>query len=294
MMPNRYEYCAITERADFTWPEGKRLALYIAIGLEEYDPRGGMTEDIIPGAVLPGSGAPDLVNTAWRDYGNRVGGFRLIERLRALGCPPTILLNTDVYDSAPPLMAAARAAGAEVVGHGVRNSDHLQQMDEATELAYLEAVHQRIAQEEGQGPGGWSSPWLAQTPKTVESLVRAGYDYLLDLRLDDQPVWLRTDAGPLLSIPYAPEVNDSSTCIGRQSPARVFADMIIDEFDEMLRASQEQPLVMSIVLHSFISGQPFRLRALDRALAHIAAHRDQVWLTTPRAINAAFRGREQA
>ena len=90
-----------------------------------------------------------------------------------------------------------------------------------------------------------------------------------------------TRSGKLLCIPYALELNDSSTIIGRQASATDFAQMIIDQFDEMLEASAEQPLVMPLVVHSFISGQPFRLRALRRALAHIARHRDEVWFTTP-------------
>ena len=289
MNPDRYSYSAITQRPDFSWPEGKRLALYFAIGVEEYTPDVGATEDIIPG-----SGPPDLVNTAWRDYGNRIGGFRLLDRLATLGCPPTILLNTDAYDSAPTLIHAARQAGAEFVGHGLRNSDHLQTMSPAEELAYIEQVRHRIATEEGIAPGGWSTPWLAHTPHTIDHLAAAGYDYLLDLRLDDQPVWLLTSGNSILSIPYATEINDSSSCIGRQVTAEGFAQMIIDEFDEMLSASQQQPLVMSVVLHSFISGQPFRLRALDRALSHIANNQEGVWLATPRAINAAFRQTQAA
>lgn len=283
MRPDRYSYSAITQRPDFDWPGGKRLALYVAIGVEEYTPDTGETEDIVPGA-----GTPDLVNTAWRDYGNRVGGFRLLDRLAELGCPPTILLNTDVYDSAPALLDAARQAGAEFVGHGLRNSDHLQTMTPEAERAYVAQVRDRIAAEEGRAPGGWSTPWLAHTPHTIDHLAAEGYDYLLDLRLDDQPVRLSTSTRPLLSIPYAAEINDSSSCIGRQVSANDFAQMIIDEFDELLRASTQQSVVMSIVLHSFISGQPFRLRALDRAFQHIACHRDAVWMTTPREISMAF------
>ncbi|KAA8607707.1 polysaccharide deacetylase family protein [Salipiger aestuarii] len=288
MRPDRYAYSAITTRPDFSWPDGKRLALYIAIGVEEYTPDTGMREDIVPDAIRPGSGAPDMVNTAWRDYGNRVGGFRLLDRLRDLGCPPTILLNTDVYDSAPDLIRAARADGAEFVGHGLRNSEHLQAMNRAEEQAYLARVRDRIAQEEGSPPGGWSSPWLAHTPHTIDLLAETGYRYLMDLRLDDQPVWLNTTGAPLLSMPYAAEVNDSSTCIGRQATAESFARMIIAEFDEMRRASRQQPLVMSIILHSFISGQPFRLAALDRAFDHIAAHRNEVWMARPAEICDAF------
>jgi Polysaccharide deacetylase len=278
MLPThgRYSYSPITHRPNFRWPNGAGLAVYVALGIEEYVFGDGLTEDLLPGASKP-----DLVNTSWRDYGNRVGGFRLIDRLTSFGIRPAVLLNTEVYDTAPDLMAYARAAGVEIVGHGLTNSDTLATMSRTDEEAYVAAVAARIAAEEGKAPGGWSSPWLAQSATTLESLHRSGYRYLLDLRLDDQPVWLSTGHGPFLSLPYALELNDSSTVIGRQASARAFADMIVDEFDEMLEASRTQPLVMSIVVHSFISGQPFRLRALTRALEQIAAKSSNVWLATP-------------
>ena len=178
-------------------------------------------------------------------------------------------------------MAAARAAGAEIVAHGKSNSDTLHGMEPAEEGAYIRDVADAIERAEGAAPAGWSSPWLTHTEVTFDLLAEAGFRYVLDLRMDDQPVWLATRQGRLLAIPYGLELNDSSTIIGRKASAHEFAQMIIDEFDELLAAADAQPLVMSVVVHSFISGQPFRLRALTRALDHIAAHRDRIWLTQP-------------
>jgi peptidoglycan/xylan/chitin deacetylase (PgdA/CDA1 family) len=161
-------------------------------------------------------------------------------------------------------------------------------MDPVTELAYLELVAKTIEAHEGQRPGGWSSPWLAHTSTTFDSLVSVGYRYLLDLRPDDQPIWLSSPLGRLLSIPYALEINDSTTIIGRQASAAEFADIIVDEFDELLESQQDHPVVMSSVLPSFISGAPFRLRALSRALRHISQRAGDVWLTQPRHIYDAF------
>ncbi|HEX4769007.1 MAG TPA: polysaccharide deacetylase family protein [Lichenihabitans sp.] len=287
MLPThgRYGYAPITRRPDYCWPNGARLAVYVALGIEDYAFGQGLTEDILPRASKS-----DFVNTSWRDYGNRVGGFRLLERFASRGITPAILLNTEVYDRAPDLLDAARNVGAEIVGHGLSNSDTLAGRSEADEAAYLRAVAERIRVEEGKPPGGWSSPWLAQTERTFDLLGEAGYDYVLDLRLDDQPVWLKTRSKPLLALPYALELNDSSTIIGRQASAAEFADMIIDEFEEMLEAAQRQPLVMSIVVHSFISGAPFRLRTLTRALDHIVKHRDRIWMATPGAIADVIRG----
>ncbi|PZE28673.1 polysaccharide deacetylase family protein [Curtobacterium sp. MCBD17_028] len=276
-----WDYRPITDAPGRDWPDGRRLAVYVAVGLEEYRFGVGATEDIVPDVT-----APDLVNTSWRDYGNRVGAFRLLERLDRAGIPPTVLLNTAVYDAAPDLIRAARALGAEFVGHGISNSDSLGAMSSAEEAAYVAAVADRIAAEEGEAPGGWSSPWLTHTPSTLDNLVASGYRYLLDLRLDDRPVPITTAAGQIVALPYALEVNDSTTIVGRGASASEFADMVVDEFDELLERSEEQPLVMSVVVHSFISGAPFRLRALDRALQHMTAHQDRVWFTQPRAIAA--------
>lgn len=271
-----YRYSPITTRPSGTWPGEKSLAVYICVGVEDYRFGDGLTEDILPGVA-----APDFVNTSWRDYGNRVGAFRLFERMARLGMRPTVLLNTDVYDTAPEVVEAARGLGAEFVAHGLTNSDTLEGRAPADERDYLSRVAARIKHEEGTAPGGWSSPWLTHTVSTISSLSETGYRYLLDLRLDDQPVWLTGTPEPLLAIPYNLEINDSSSVVGRGASAHDFAQMIIDEFDELLDASKDAPLVMTIVVHSFVSGVPFRLRALTRALEHIAAHGDRVWMTTP-------------
>jgi peptidoglycan/xylan/chitin deacetylase (PgdA/CDA1 family) len=279
--PAHYRYTPLPDRPHGSWPNGARLAVVVCVGIESYRFGDGQAEDVL--ADVPG---PDVVNTAWRDYGNRVGAFRLFELLARLGIPPTVLLNTDVYDEAPAVIAAARAASAEIVAHGRSNSDSLAGMAPGVERAYLSGIADRIRTEEGSAPGGWSSPWLVQTPDTLNLLAATGYRYLLDLRLDDQPVWLSTESGPLLTIPYAAELNDSSTMIGRSILPRDFADMIDDEFTVLSAASAERPLVMSVVLHSFISGVPFRLGPVGRALERIAASAG-VWLTTPREIHRA-------
>ena len=212
--PVSYRYSAIPDRPGGRWPNGARLAVVVCVGVESYRFGDGLTEDVL--TDVPG---PDVVNTAWRDYGNRVGAFRIFDMLAALGIPPTVLLNTDVYDEAPAVLDAARRVGAEIVGHGRSNSDSLSGMAPDAERAYLADVADRIRRRDGAGPGGWSSPWLSHTDNTVNLLADTGYRYLLDLRLDDQPVWLATASGPLLAIPYNAEINDSSTMIGKHAAA---------------------------------------------------------------------------
>lgn len=272
----RYGFSPIVDRPNFRWPNGAGLAVYFALGAEDYAFGQGMTEDLLPGVPQP-----DMVNTSWRDYGNRVGAWEILERFKALGLPLSVMLNTALYDTAPQLTDAFRRMNCEIVAHGHANSDTLAGMDATTEAAYLRAVADRILAAEGKPARGWSSPWLTQTPATLDLLAAQGFGYVMDLGLDDQPVWLTVREGQILAMPYALELNDSSSIIGRKVSATEFATMIIDQFDEMVASAERQPRVMSIVIHSFISGQPFRLRALSRALAHIAAHAGSVWLTRP-------------
>ena len=271
----RFDFQAIHERTLPPWPGGQRLAVYVALNLEQYAFGEGLVEDLVPG--IP---APDVLNNSWREYGNRVGAWRLLDLFKQLSLPVTLLINSELYESCPQLIAAFRAAGAEIAAHGRTNSAHQAGLDEAAERALITHVTDTIAHHEGKPPAGWLSPWIAETTLTPDLLHEAGYRYLLDWCMDDQPVWMRTRAGHILSVPYPQELNDSAAIIGRQVSASEFADMIIGQFDEMREQAAEQPLVMGIALHAMIAGQPFRLRELRRALRHIAAHREACWLAT--------------
>jgi allantoinase len=272
----RYEHSAITRRPHFRWPNQSRLAVYFALGVEHYAFGEGMTENLV--SAMP---HPDVLNTSWREYGNRVGAWRILQYFAEAGVPLGILLNSAVCEHAPDLVHAARVAGCEFIAHGYSNSDTLAGMSEATEAAYVDGVAGQMAAAIGTRPLGWASPWIAETLHTPDILSERGYTYVLDWCMDDQPVWLRTRDRPLLAVPYSQEINDSSTIIGRQAGATEFAGMIIDQFDEMLATSGDEPLVMSVILHSFISGQPFRLRALRRAVEHIMKNAEEAWITQP-------------
>ena len=279
----RYPYSALAGRKPFRWPNGARVAVYFALGLEEYSVGEGLTENLVAGASQP-----DVLNTSWRDYGNRVGAWRVLEAFRAQGWPLAILLNSAVCETAPDLIRACQSQDSEFIAHGYSNSDTLAGLTEAQENDYVRRVAHQIRTATGASPAGWASPWIAESPQTPDILQECGYGYLLDWCMDDQPVWLKTRGGRILSVPYSQEINDSSAIIGRQVSASGFADMIVDQFDELSAAQDGQPVVMSVILHSFISGQPFRLRALRRALAHIQASRESRWITQPGAIASAF------
>lgn len=278
---DRFDYVPITKRADYSWPKGKRLAVYIGLNLEHFAFGEGLGAELAPGGPHP-----DVLNHAWRDYGNRVGAWRMLDLFDQLDLPVSVLANSAMYDHAPDLMAAFRTRGDEVVGHGRTNSERQSTLDPTAEAALIAEATAVLARAEGVAPQGWLSPWIAESHMTPDLLAEAGYGYTLNWCMDDQPVWMRTRAGRLLAIPYPQEVNDIPSIVARKDGAQAFADMIIDNFDEMLAQSARQPLVMGIALHPYLVGQPYRLRALRRALTHVAAHRDGIWLTRSGAIHA--------
>jgi peptidoglycan/xylan/chitin deacetylase (PgdA/CDA1 family) len=272
----RYDWTPWARRPRESWPEGRKLAVYLGVNLEHFSFGEGLGAELAPGGPQP-----DILNYAWRDYGNRVGAFRLLQVLDELALPATVLLNSAMYAYAPDLVATHRARGDEIAGHGRTNSERQSVLDEAGERVLIAEATALIAQHEGKPPRGWLSPWIAESHVTPDLLREAGYAYTLNWCMDDQPVWITTRGGRLLSIPYPQEVNDIPAIVARKDGAQQFADMLLEDFRERLRQTQDGlPQVMGIALHPYLIGQPYRLRAVRRALAQIAAERDAVWITT--------------
>lgn len=275
----RYPFSPIVERKAWDWPEGRRLAVYIAVNIEHFPFGEGMG---VP--LAPAQPEPDVVNFTWRDYGNRIGVWRLLEMFDELKLPAAALANSEIYEHAPQVMAAFRKRGDEVVGHGRTNAERQGQMSEADERRLILEATEMLTRQEGKKPAGWMGPWVSESRKTPDLLQEAGYQYLMDWGHDDQPVWLKTRGGRILSIPYPKPTNDLPAMHGHSAAPSDWADMLIDYFDEMLHQSRHHALVCCLSLHPFLAGFPGRLRQLRRALEHMTAHRDRVWFTHPGAI----------
>ncbi len=226
---------------------------------------------------------PDARTFAWRDYGNRVGVWRLYELLDDLKLPACHLINTSVFDYAPDVIEPIMARGDEIIGHGRTNAERHGQWWEEDELRMLTEVRSFIKNRTGIAPRGWMAPWMSQSRITPDLLHEAGYSFEMDWPCDDQPIWMKTRNGKLMAMPYSLEVNDSPQILVRHHNAEEFATMIVHQFEEMLRQSTGQPLVLGIALHTMIFGQPYRIYALRKALEHILNHpnRDKVWITRP-------------
>jgi peptidoglycan/xylan/chitin deacetylase (PgdA/CDA1 family) len=274
----RYDYMPWPGRTPYTWPGERRLAVYLGVNLEHFAWGEGLGAELAPGGPQP-----DVLNYAWRDYGNRVGAWRLLELLEELRLPATVLLNSAMYAYAPELVAAHRARGDEIAGHGRTNSERQSALPESEERALVAEATAAITRAEGVAPRGWLSPWIAESLATPDLLAEAGYCYTLNWCADDAPIWHRTRHRPLLAVPYPQEVNDIPSIVARKDGARQFADMIVDDFDERMRQVRDGlPQVMGIALHPYIVGQPYRMRALRRALAHVAA--GGAWIATAGAV----------
>jgi allantoinase len=279
----RFEYSPLPQRPDYSWPGKKRLAMYVALNIETFG--FGMEVGPVLGNALP---MPDQRAYSWREYGNRIGFWRLLELFDELKLPAAHLVNSYLYDTHPAIIEAIRKRGDELVGHGRTNSEKPGILSEVDERTLIEEATAAIARYEGRPPMGWMTPMMMQSTVTPDLLKEAGYRYMMDWPCDDQPYWLRTRAGPLLYIPYPVETNDFGTTLQLHHDPVQFMNTVVRQFEEMIEQSARQPLVFALSLHTMIMGQPHRLRTLRDGLRRILAHPrfDQVWLTRPGEIAA--------
>jgi len=190
---SRYAYSPIVERKDYSWPGGKRLAFYVALNIEHFAFGAGLGMDPVR------SGQQTTRNFAWRDYGNRIGNWRLFEILDELKLPATILLNSSVCYHYPQIVEKIKARGDDVLGHGRTNAELLRGMWEHDEARAIQECTEVIEKHVGVRPTGWMGPGALESNLTPDLLKEAGYTHLLDWPVDDQPIWMQTRAGPLLS-----------------------------------------------------------------------------------------------
>jgi allantoinase len=274
----RYDYSAIPFRPVFDWPEGNGLAVYIVLNVESFAFGNGTGPTLTPAGDPPNS---EHRKFAWRDYGQRVGVWRMLDALSEYGLSTSYLLNAYSCAEYPELVQGIKDRQEEVIGHGRTNSEMQGGMPEDEERQLIQDSTEILTAEFGQRPRGWMSPSATQSPVTLDLLKEAGYDYSLDWPLDDQPISLNTRSGPILSVPYPLDINDYPNVLSRSHSAREYSQMVVDQFDEMLLESAQHPMVFGLSLHTFISGQPHRLRALRTVFERMAECRSDIWLTSP-------------
>ncbi|MFD9867580.1 polysaccharide deacetylase family protein [Streptomyces niveus] len=268
-----FGYSPITERPPIHWPGGARVAFYVGLNVEHYQVDRPSTSIFAGTAGL----APDPLNYGWRDYGPRVGIWRLIESLDRHRVRASVMLNSEAGNRYPQIVRAGRDRDWAWIAHGRNNSVFQADMTRDEERAYLTEVVDTIERDTGRRPRGWLGPALTETFRTPELLAELGLHYVLDWSNDDQPY--RLDVPGMLSVPYSIEVNDISLFVGKSLSGPDFVRIVEDQLAQLYEDSADSGRVMSLVLHPFVIGRPFRHKYLDRALEHIANH-PGVWLTT--------------
>lgn len=257
-----FPYAAIVDRQKVTWPNAARVAVWVVPNIEHFH-------------LELGPGAPDIRNHSRRDYGNRVGVWRIMDTLSKHGVPGTVALNGEVARYYPRVLEECAKLNWELMGHGMTNSIMLSGMDKESEDACIRDT--RVAIEAcGQKMRGWLGPGLSETWNTLDLLAQQGVEYVADWCNDDLPY--RMNNG-LYSIPYTLEMNDMPLFNNPSVSIVDFERRIRDSFDTLYEEGATNGRAMCIALHPFLIGAAHRIKYLDRALAYLASH-EAVWFAT--------------
>ncbi|NSC24036.1 polysaccharide deacetylase family protein [Streptomyces albus subsp. chlorinus] len=278
-----FPYSPLTEREPLHWPDGARIAFYVGLNVEHFEIDRPAT------SIYPGTAglSPDPLNFGWRDYGPRVGIWRVADILDKHGIRASVMLNSDVVDRYPQIIEAGRQRDWAWIAHGKNNNILQAGMEPDEERAYLTEVVETIERGTGRRPRGWLGPGLTETYETPRLLAGLGLDYVLDWGNDDQPYPLAVDG--MFSVPYAVELGDIQMFVGKSLSGPEYVRIVKDQFDQLLKEAEESGSgrVMPLVLHPFVIGQAFRAKYLDEALEYIAGH-PATWLTTSDEIAAHY------
>jgi allantoinase len=274
--PDRYDDTFIFERKPFTWPGGKTLAVWIIPNVEvwQFDSPAGA-------AISPNTTnrVPDVINYAWRDYGIRVGLWRIADVLDSAGIRATVALNAMVCDVFPKAVEEMKRRGWEFMGHGITNSSTLANLPLSEEREVIQTTLRTIQRATGKRPRGWLGPGLTETFNTLDLLAEEEILYVGDWNSDDQPFAMKVKKGKLFAVPYGMDINDMSLINRLGYTGEQYLRALTDQFDTLYADSEKNARVMGVPLHPFLMGQPWRTPYLKKAITHFKQH-ERVWFAT--------------
>jgi len=277
MKPRSYgpfPYSPIIDRPPLNWPKGAHVALWVIPNIEYFS----MMER--PGGYGANAKIPDVMMWSERDYGNRVGVFRMMDTLDKHGVRATVALNSDVCTAHPRIIEEGEKRNWEWMGHNQTNTRRLNEAEPGEEPKIIADTFATIEKHTGKRPQGWLGAGLQETWDTLDHLIDNGCRYVADWCNDDQPYPMTMDdSRTILSVPYSLHLNDKSALEMRYGTPADFEKMICDQFDVLYREGEQSGRVMAIALHPYLIGAPYRIGALDRALAYISRH-EKVWKAT--------------
>jgi allantoinase len=272
MMPRqRTDYSAIVDRPPLRLPGHARLVLWPIVNLEVWDIGRPMPRQILP-APTGASLLPDVPHWSWHEYGMRVGVWRFFDLFRRRGIRPTLAINARVCEDYVRVAEEARRESWEFMGHAYDQMPIHKHENQREMINRSMDILQRFT---GKRPLGWLGPGLTQTYETPELLAEAGVKYIGDWVYDDEPDIIRTDSGPLVTLPYTVELNDIAMMIVQHHESDYLLRRAIDAFDRLYAEGEHRAKVMAVAIHPYISGQPHRIKYLE-AIYDYAAKFDGV------------------
>jgi allantoinase len=276
MLPSeRLEFSAIAERPKLALPSGARLAVWLIVNIEEWDPTRPMPRTVL---TPPAGGAPtpDIPNWAWHEYGNRVGFWRMLEVLDHFAIRAVLAINGSAISRYQPIARAALDRGWEFIGHGFTQQNMQKVADERDDIRKTVAAIREFI---GRPPRGWLGPGLTETWETPDLLVEEGFEYVCDWVLDDQPVRLKTRTSPIVNLPYTQECNDVAMMLIQHHKASEYYDRAIDQVEQLYEDAAQSARIMALVVHPYIMGAPHRLKYLRNVLSRIRDRPDVLFWT---------------
>jgi len=265
----------MADRPKISWPDEAKVALWIAPNIEHYeylpprDPRRN---------PWPRSPHPEVQGYSQRDYGNRVGFWRMLEVLDDYEVRCTASTNLAVFEHYPDIGKAMTDRGWEIMSHGIYNTRYLSSLTEEEEREFYVDCVDTLRRHTGQELKGMLGPAVSNTVLTPDLMAEAGLIYHADWLHDDQPIPIKVDGGPLVSVPYSIELNDVPVFLHHHD-TQEFVEMVKAQFDTLYEEGGTSGRVMALALHPYLMGMPHRIQGLEEILDYLLGH-DGVWQTT--------------
>src|SRR5215470_16348330 len=272
---DRLAYSSPFARPPLRLPGNARMVVWSVVNVEEWE----VTRPMARQLTQPPGGhqtVPDMPNWTWYEYGMRVGFWRLLRAYAAAGVTPTLSINAKVCETYGQVAAAARDAGWEFMAHSYVQMPLHQIEDERANIRQSLDVLERFT---GKRPTGWLGPGRMQTFHTLDYVAEHGLAWFGDWVLDDQPLWVKTAHGPILSIPYSAEINDITMMVSHHHESDVLMTRTVDAFDRLYQESAQSTRVLAIGVHPYVTGAAHRIKYFEELFDYINRHEGVVHWT---------------
>lgn len=287
-----FPHAPTIKRPPISWPGGERVALWVTV-LVEFFPLDAPAQPFRPlGAPL--SVYPDLWNYSSRDYGLRIGIYRIMRVLDAFGLRATAAVNAEIARRYPRIFDEIAKRGWEFIANG-HDMGHVHHggltIDEERKL--IRTACTTLAEACSSTISGWHSPGRSHSRNTLTLLAEQGLTYVTDWANDDMPYVVTTPAGQLCAMPLTYEWSDRHLLVQHNLTVDDYVEQTLRACDRLTMEAEHyrSGRVISLSITPWILGYPHRIAALQRLLRQIL-DKGSIWPATGNEIAALYK--EQA